>query len=84
MKDIVIPGRTIRRELFILLGCRLAAILVNVYAVVHFQRPVVEVVTQVGFTVCVALAIYLALWVVRLLVLLVASLYKRARKSIVK
>ena len=84
MKDIVIPGQVVRRELFILLGCLGAAVLVNLYAVLHFSRPAVELVTQVGFTVCTALAIYLALWVIRLLVLLGVVLYKRARKCIAK
>ena len=84
MKDIVIPASTIRRELWILLGCLAAAVLVNIYAVIHFQRPAYEVFTQVGFTISVALGLYVLLWIVRLLVLAAVALCKRARKSIAK
>ena len=84
MKDIVIRGRVLRRELFVLLGCMVVAVGVNVYAVLHFSRPAVELVTQMGFTVCTALAIYLVLWVVRLGVLLAVAICKAVRKGIVK
>ena len=39
MKDLVITGRQVRRELWILLGCFVAGCLVNVYAIVHYGRP---------------------------------------------
>ena len=81
MKDIVISGKTLKRELWVLLGCLVAAFGVNVFAVLHYSRPAVELVSQVGFTVCTALILYLLCWLVRIVALCVKLLIKKLVKD---
>ena len=77
MKDIVITAKMIRRELFVLLGCFVAAFLVNVGAIVAYDRPWVELISQIGFVFFITGGIYALLAVFRLLVWLVAKIFKK-------
>lgn len=81
MKDIVISGKALKRELWVLLGCLVAAYGVNVYAVLHYSRPALELVNQIGFTVCTALILYLLCWLVRIVALLVKLLIQKLVKD---
>ena len=81
MKDIVISGKALKRELWVLLGCLVAAVGVNVFAVIHYSRPAVELVSQIGFTVCTALILYLLGWLVRIVVLCVKLLIQKLVKD---
>lgn len=74
MKDIVITGAKVRRELFILLACFIASCGCNVYAVIHYERPAVELISCIGYVVVFALIIYLVLGILRLLALAVKSI----------
>lgn len=67
----------IRRELFVLLGCFVAAFLVNVGAIVAYDRPWVELISQIGFVFFITGGIYALLAVFRLLVWLVAKIFKK-------
>ena len=49
MKDIVITEKMIRRELYVLLGGFVAAMLVNVGAIIAYDRPWSELYSQIGF-----------------------------------
>ncbi len=80
MKDWVITGRHVRRELWVLLGCLLAACLVNVYAIVRYARPVSELWTQIGYVVVLALVVYLLLALLRLLAAGVLALVRKIRR----
>lgn len=77
MKDITISGKTLKKELFIILGCFVAAVLVNVYAIIHYDRPAVELLSQIGYTVFVAVVIYFLLWTVRLVALCIKLITKK-------
>ena len=61
MKDLVIPAKTLRQELWILLGCLGAAILVNAGAIIAYDRPWKELFTQIGYTLTVTILLYLVL-----------------------
>ncbi len=67
MKDIVVTSRRIRKECFIAACCLLAAFSVNVYAVIHYDRPWVELLSQLGFVVVIALGFYFLLAILRLI-----------------
>lgn len=67
----------IRREIYILLGCFVAAFLVNVGAIIAYDRPWVELVSQIGFVFFITGGIYVLLAVFRLLVWLVAKIFKK-------
>ena len=77
MKDIVISGKALRRELFVFLGCLAASWLLNVYAVIHYSRPAIELVSTIGYVVVLALIVYLVLWLPRLLALLIRTLVRK-------
>ena len=77
MKDIVITEKMIRRELFVLLGCFVAAFLVNVGAIIAYDRPWVELISQIGFVFFIAGGIYVLLAIFRFLVWLVVKLFKK-------
>ena len=77
MKDIVITAKMIRRELFILLGCFVAAFLVNVGAIIAYDRPWVELISQIGFVFFITGGIYVLLAVFRLLVWGVTKIFKK-------
>ena len=77
MKDIVITAKMIRRELFVLLGCFVAAFLVNVGAIIAYDRPWIELISQIGFVFFITGGIYVLLAVLRLIICLVAKLFKK-------
>ena len=69
MKDIVITRKALRRELFILLGCFIFAILLNIYAIIKYSRPAIEFVSMIGYVIVVTVIAYLILVVIRLIIL---------------
>ena len=81
MKDIVIKGRAIRTELIVAAACLLAAFSLNVYAVIHYSRPLAELAGNLGYVVVVAAVLYALLWIPRLLILILKRLFGRRRKE---
>ena len=81
MKDIVITGKHLRRELFVLLSCFAAACLINLGAIIAYGRPAKELVTMIGYVVFVTLGLYLLLWLVRLAVAGICALVTALRKG---
>lgn len=68
MKDTVITARAKRLELGLILGCFVAACLINVYAIVRYHTHWSELFSQIGYVVCIAAVLYLLVWLVRLVV----------------
>ena len=68
MKDVIISGRRIRRELWMLGVSFAAAYALNVFSIIHWSRPLSELYSTLGYVVTLALGIYLSLLVIRLLV----------------
>ena len=81
MKDIVFTGRMLRRELIILAGCLLAAVIFDLVAIIMFKRPAVELITTIGYEIAIALVLYLVVLFVRLLVLGIRALFCRKGKA---
>jgi hypothetical protein len=77
MKDIVIPARTVRRELLVILGCFLASFCTNIGAVIAYHKSWTEIFTQIGYVLVIAVCIYALLWVIRLICLIIKKLIKR-------
>lgn len=77
MKDIVISSKALKRELFVALGCFIAAFCMNIYAILHFTRPATELISQIGYVIVCAFIIYVILWLVRLIVILVREILKK-------
>ena len=77
MKPIVIDSKFVRRELWILLGCFVAAVIFDLVGIILYKRPAIELVTTVGYEVVIALGLYAFLALVRILVFLVSQLFKK-------
>lgn len=80
MKDIVITSKKLVRELWVLVGCFVAANVVNVCAIIGYDRPWSELYSQIGFVVTTSLLIYLLLWVLRGVVALLVCLFSRLKR----
>lgn len=80
MKDIVIKGTSIKRELWVLLGCFIVAYGLNIYSILHWSRPATELYMTIGYVVVFAVGIYVGLWIVRLVVLLLKTIILKIKK----
>ena len=80
MKDLTITAKQLRRELFILLSCFVAAEGVNVFSMIKYGTPWTEFFTQIGFVLIITAALYIILIAVRVLVWLVKLIIYRCRK----
>lgn len=79
MNDIIIKEKHIRREAFWAAGCFAAAFAMNLGAVIAYDRPWTELLSQIGYVVFLTVVIYLILLIVRLLVGLMMRLFKRSQ-----
>lgn len=61
----IITARAKRRELWVALGCFVAAFGVNLGAIIHYATPWYELFSQLGYVVCLALGFYVLTWIVR-------------------
>ncbi|MBQ0150874.1 MAG: hypothetical protein KBT08_09730 [Bacteroidales bacterium] len=80
MKDIVITGKMIKAEILIALGCLVFAECLNLFAIIKYSRPVVELVSMIGYVVITAVLAYLILAVIRLVVKFVLWIVNRIKK----
>ena len=74
MKDIVISGKAVKRELWIALGCFIAAVVFDIVGIVKYGKPFVEVFQTIGYEIVIALVIYFCLALVRAVVFLIFRL----------
>ena len=77
MKPIVIDSKFIKRELWILLGCFVAAVIFDLVGIIMFKRPAIELLTTIGYEAVIALGLYAFLALVRIVVFLVSQLFKK-------
>jgi hypothetical protein len=77
MKDVTIKGKSIKRELWILLGCFVAAVCVNIFAIIKYSRPAKELITMIGYVIAVAFLLYLLLLLIRLVIWLIILLIRK-------
>ena len=77
-KDILIPASRIKTEIWTAVACLVIAVLINAGAILHFHTPFYELFTQIGYTVLIALSLYLVWTVLRLLRLLLRKAFKKA------
>jgi hypothetical protein len=77
MKDLVISGRRIARELWIYAYCMLAALCVNVYAIAVFDTRWKELFTTLNITLAVAFVFYAAMALLRIIAFLGMRIFRR-------
>jgi len=77
MKDVLISGRRIAREIQIFLVCFVLALAVNAYAIHEYNTQWKELLTTLHITLAVAIILYVLLGILRLLLGGVARLFRR-------
>jgi hypothetical protein len=80
MKDLVISGKRVKTELLTLLGCFICAVLINIVCIIVYHSQWHEIFTQIGFTVFVAIALYVLLLIIRLIVLACRKIFSKSNK----
>lgn len=71
MKNIIITPKDLKRELIIWLVCLVAAIGLNIYAIISYNTSWSELYSQGGYVIVLSLIIYAVLWIIRGIFLLV-------------
>ena len=71
MKDIIIPGKVIKKELVILLVSMAAAILLNGYSIIKYKTAWTELFSQLHVVFAVGIIIYLLVLTLRLVYFLI-------------
>ena len=77
MKPIVIDSKFVKRELYILLGCFIAAVIFDLVGIILYKRPAIELITTIGYEVVIALGLYAFLALIRILVFLISIPFKK-------
>jgi hypothetical protein len=77
MKDVLISGRRIARELMIFCGCFVIALGMNVFAIIKYKTEWKELLTTLHITLALALVIFVLFGLLRLLVCGLARLFRR-------
>lgn len=79
MKDIVITSQIIKRERNIYLLCFLLAFAINIVAIVVYERPWIEVLSQLGYVFVISIFFYILLWIPRLIFKWIYRLFRKKR-----
>lgn len=77
MKDLVISGKRIKRELRFFAACVVAMELLNVYSIIRYEGEWTEVIMSLGYVVTAAVAVYLLIGAVRLVVTGILKLFRK-------
>ncbi|MDD2284989.1 MAG: hypothetical protein PHQ11_06285 [Paludibacter sp.] len=81
MKDYILTAKRQKKESSILLCCFILAFLLNIAAIIIYQSPWVEVVSQIGYVVLVGLVIYALLLILRLIIFSVKAIIRHRKKQ---
>ncbi|MGQ1891466.1 hypothetical protein ACT29H_13580 [Thermophagus sp. OGC60D27] len=81
MKNIIITSQQLKRELVIWLLCLVAAVGLNVYAILIYSTSWHELYTKAGYVIVLSFFIYGVLWLLRGLLLLIRYLVRKRSKS---
>lgn len=81
MKDIVISGARIRRELWWLLAAFILANLMNIYAIASYGTEWKELLTMVGYVIALSVVLYFLLALIRWIVGLVRRLVRKRQPA---
>ena len=77
MKDLLIRGKWIKRELYFLLLSFALAVVMNIVGILKHGTQWKELLTQLHVVVILSFVIYILLWFIRLLIMLVLKPFKK-------
>ena len=78
-KDSVITAKRKKREFIIALCCFAVMFLVNVGCVIAYKCPWTEIFTQIGFVIVFAVALYVIVTLIRLVIHALSCLFGKCR-----
>lgn len=81
MKDIVITGAKVRRELWWLLAAFVLANMLNIYSIIAYGTEWKELATALGYVIAFSLVLYAVIGLIRLLVSGVRRLARRGQAA---
>ena len=77
MKEIVISEKIVKRELWVLLGCFVFAVLFDIVGIIKYGKPFTEVFMTIGYELVIAAVVYAVLAFFRIVVWLIVRLFKK-------
>ncbi|MBN1388656.1 MAG: hypothetical protein JW965_09435 [Bacteroidales bacterium] len=80
MKDLVIKGKWIKRELIVLTVLFLSAVIINVIGIVKHDTRWIEMLSQLHVVFILTLLLYALLWLVRLIIFVVILPFRKKNK----
>lgn len=81
MKDIIIAGVRVKKELITLLVCFLIGFVANIGAIIYYKTAMTEIVTSIGYVMVSAFVLYFIWSLIRILIALLLNFIKRFSKS---
>jgi len=77
MKDVVIKGKWIKRELILLAVIFLLAVIVNIIGIVKHDTRWIEMLSQMHVVLILTLLVYALIWLVRLIIFVVILPFRK-------
>ncbi len=78
MKDLIITSGRLKKEIYIVSACFIAAFATNIVSIILFKTPWYEVFTQIGYVIVITVTLYLIVTFFRLIVAIVVRLVKKS------
>ena len=80
MQDIIITSKRLKKELYLLLFCFIITNIIHIAAIISYQTSWWELLSQMGYVLVISIALYLLLWLIRLLYLLLKLPFKKFKR----
>ncbi|MEA4935891.1 hypothetical protein SDC9_170348 [bioreactor metagenome] len=81
MKDIIITGVRVKKELVALLVCFLIGFVANIGAIIYYKTALTEIVTSIGYVIVSAFVLYFIWSLIRVIISLLLNLFRRFSRS---
>ena len=80
MKDLVIRGNWLKKELIIFASTFIFAFIVNIIGIIKHNTQWIELVSQLHVVFILAVVLYILLWLVRLIIYVVILPFRKKNK----
>jgi hypothetical protein len=77
MKDLVIKGSVLKRELRIFLGCLCFAVILNIYSIIKYKTDWSELIGQLHIVILLSIFIYIVVFLILLAVKGIGKTFKK-------
>lgn len=77
MKDIIITSKKLKRERNFYFLSFIFAFIINMIAIIVYDRPWIEIISQIGYVIIISVSIYFLLWIPRGITAMIFILLRR-------